>query len=142
MLNLLAQAEAADRAADAIFAAMDGANSPGTGSRLLIPAGFEGEAERASDLRRRARHLRAEADEMRAERAQIAPQPSPRPAPAAIVGDAPPAKPVAPVETAETVASRILKSDSVAPDRAPAPQGLRAGAADPVEVIVARIMNA
>ena len=137
-----AQAADAEREANALWAKIDVARGP---SDALIPAGCERDVERASDLMRRARALNAEADEMRAEAAPVAPPTSsaPAPAPAPIVAPSPPAKTVAPVETAETVAARILSSDSAAPDRAPAPLGRSTvGAADTVEAVVARIMNA
>ena len=57
--TLLAQAAVAEREAHALFAKIEVARGGSTGA--LIPAGFGPEAERASDLRRRARKLRADA---------------------------------------------------------------------------------
>lgn len=61
--TLLAEAAQADREADAIFAAMNRASeaAASNGSRPLVPAGWHDRAEKASDLRRRAKWLRAEA---------------------------------------------------------------------------------
>lgn len=134
-----AQAAEAEREADAIFTKIWAARN---GSDALCPAGFERELERASDLKRRARVLTAEADELRAETLPVEPPPSPLPAPVAKVLEAAPTKPAAPAETAETVAARILSSDFAAPVTALAPQGLGAGAADTVEAVVVRILRA
>lgn len=141
--TLLAQAAEADHAADAIFAKMHAAAKPDRyGSRPLIPAGFEAEAEQASDLRRRARRFRAEADEMRAEAAPVAPQPSPPSRPVAKPRPPAAADKVTPAETAETVAARILASDSVAPGEAIAPAKPGAAGVETVDATVARIINA
>lgn len=63
--QLLAQAADADRQADAIFARLDTARQAEApdwrGFRPIIPAGWENRAQDASDLRRRAEWLRAEA---------------------------------------------------------------------------------
>jgi hypothetical protein len=139
--SLLAQAAEADHAADNIFAKMHAAAKPDRyGSRPLIPAGFEAEAVHASDLRRRAERLRAEAGEMRAEATPVAPSPSP--APAAIIRQPAPPKPVEPVETAESVAVRIFNSDTsdsvAAGENAPLSPP---AAADTVDAIVARILE-
>lgn len=114
--TLLAEAADADREADLIFARADAARGD---SNVLRVAGFEGELERASDLRRRARAVRADAS-------QIAQDSLPQPcAPAPAAPDSPKiqqstAPAPAPlqhcgasaVDTIEAVAARILASDS------------------------------
>jgi hypothetical protein len=136
--NLLSQAAAADREADGIFAKIEAARGR---DGALIPDGFTADAERASDLRRRANALRAQVSALRTKPATIAPPPVPAPdvhAEAAAKAKAP----VAPIETADSVAARILASDSTASDRAPAPQGHVTGAVDPIEAVARRILEA
>jgi hypothetical protein len=136
--NLLSQADVADREADGIFAKIEAARGR---DGALIPAGFTAEAERASDLRRRANALRAQVSALRPKPATIAPPPVGAPefrAEAAAKARAA----IAPVETADSVAARILASDSTAPDRAPAPQGHVTGAVDPIEAVARRILEA
>jgi hypothetical protein len=140
---MLAQAAEADRAADAIFDAMDAAGTPDRfGFRPVIPAGFEANAERASDLRRRARCLRADAAEIvqdSAPRTAI----TPAKPPAAVAPAIAPPKPAEPVETADTVAARILNSNSVAPETRLVTSAPKAsGAAETVDAIVARVLRA
>lgn len=59
-LVLLAQAIEAERDADTIFAAMAAARRT-SGCQAHVPVGWHDRAEKASDLRRRARWLRARA---------------------------------------------------------------------------------
>lgn len=135
-----AEAAKAEREANAIFAKIEEARGP-TGP--LTPAGFEARRERASGLMRRARALTAEADEMRADAAPVPTQPSPPPAPAAKSPGLAPVKPVTPLETAETVAARIINSDSAAPEKRLVTSAPKAsGAAEDLEAIVARILQA
>jgi hypothetical protein len=131
--SLLAEASAADREADAHFAKIEaarGRNGP------LIPAGFEAVAQKASGLRRQANALRSEADEV-----ALVVATSPAPAPAAKAPAPSPAKPAAPVETAESVAARILASDSTVAGKR-ASLSAPPAAADPVEAVAARILAA
>lgn len=137
----LADAKAADREADRLFEEIDAARKTDSfGSRPIIPHGFEGLAERASDLRRRARSFRADASELRAGALVAATSDPPAPAPATSAREAVPRTHQTPVETAETVAARILASDSVAAPSA-SPLALDA-AAETLEAVVARVLNA
>ncbi len=120
--ELLAEAGRADRQADAIFAAInaksDARPADYLGRRPLIPAGCEADAERASNLRREARWLRAEArDTIESAPASssktgvIDPPATPppaavRPAPAAGIPFKP--KQVPAVDPVEALAKRIL----------------------------------
>lgn len=120
--ELLAQADAADREADRIFERIDAKR--GTlpadymGRRPLIPEGCDAEAQRASDLRREARHLRAEVDEM-----TPAVQPTPRPG-----------------AHSASVPPPLMNSPSPAAGLPSKPK--QEPAVDPVEAAVARIMAA
>lgn len=120
--TLLAEAAEAEREATAIFDAMHEArNEPGAGDRY-IPNGWGARAQQASDLMRHARSLRADAAEFTldsvpppvaaapAARPPAPPAPSaPAPSPSTVVG-VPSIAPTA-VETAETIAARILAAD-------------------------------
>jgi hypothetical protein len=85
--TLLAEAAQADREADALFATIHaaGLNTPADrlGYRPLVPTGMAARAERASDLRRKAARLRAEAAELappiNLKRDAFAPVPPPSP---------------------------------------------------------------
>lgn len=154
--TLLAEAAKADASADAIFAAMDAAGTPDRfGARPIIPAGFEAQAERASDLRRRARCLREEAEEIA--RASATPPTAKAPAAAPLAARAPIPESTAPapapvfpgaagvVDTVEIVARRILNSDipdSAVPEVALAPVVGPGTAEDPVSRIAERILQA
>ena len=135
---LLAEAAAADRKADALCNEIEAAHmtvAPDAfGNRPLTPAGYEGQSVEASDLRRQATYLRAEAGEASPTMATSPVRlPAPKtPAPA-------PPKPFAPAETVESVARRILASGSTAEGSVPFP---RPSAVDPVEAVVARILAA
>lgn len=113
---ILAEAAQADREADAIFERMAAAAKPSVlGGTALIPPGFRGEAQRASDLRRRAAHLRAEAAELTSR---------PSAAPSVASG------------AAETLGSSTTMPTSTS--AAPSPP-FASGAADTVEAVAARI---
>lgn len=136
--EIRAEAAEAESEAHNIYAAMEAARNAlppdAYGSRPYIPAGFEVKAARASDLMRHARGLRADADEMRAERAVLAP---PKLAitsvPVAISPNAAPAKASSPnaVDEVEAMVAAILASDQPPASRKCAPD---------VEVIVAAIL--
>lgn len=155
--ELRAEAVAADREADAILAKVDAARG---GSNVLRPAGFERELEQASDLRRRARALRAEAAEIALE---SAPSPVAVAAASTMTASSPnsvstagavalplPSTPAAEdhQETVEAVATRIINSDlpdSAAPGmRLVTSASNQSGAAEDLEAeaIVARILRA
>lgn len=119
--TLLAQAAEADGAANAIFAKLDAApkRPHPDGGFYAYPAGSAGEVERACDLKRNARYLRADAAEIVLDSSTKA-------------RAATPAKPVAPNETNEVPPSTAL---------APVAPLVRASVVeDPVESIAARIL--
>lgn len=138
--ELIAEADALDREADSIFSKIEMAHLAegpnGFGEYALTPAGFHGEAQKAGNLTRRARALRAEAAEI------AAPLPT----------SAAPEVPFAPLrntlgaaEDYEAVALRILASDALPRDKGVehAPKRIKRGdgPAD-VEDIARRILNA
>lgn len=142
-----AEAAKAEAAANAIFAKIEAGRG---GSDALRPAGFDREFERASDLKRRARSLTAEADAMRAEAAAPTTHPAPaapkapatNSASAAAHGAAPLAPEAAVVEDpVAVIAARILNSDSAVPGEAPAPH-MGSGTAETADAIVERILRA
>lgn len=121
--QLIAEAASADRQADAIFRSIDAqrARHPidELGFQPLIPAGRERDAKHASDLRRRARTLRADADDLLAAASTASPKsgaspapvtppspPNPRPA----AGPSIPRKRPLAADPVETIAARILKA--------------------------------
>lgn len=117
--ELLAQAADADRQADQLFERI-GAKSDASpvdcfGARPLVPAGCEQTAQHASDLRRKARWLRAEAAELfpapalnpGAHSLPVTPPPSTLPSPAA--GTSHERKETA-ADPVEAIARRILNA--------------------------------
>ncbi|HEY0628574.1 MAG TPA: hypothetical protein VGD23_04520 [Sphingomicrobium sp.] len=104
--DLLAQAADADRQADAIFARMHAARGS-TGA--LIPAGFEAQAQEASDFRRRAEWLRAEADELKPRRITLSVDPALTPPPA-LPHLQPAAGALDPEPDLQAVVARIMKA--------------------------------
>lgn len=121
--QLLAAATDADRQADAIFRSIDAERNrlptDMFGGVPLIPAGRERDAQRASDLCRRARTLCADADDFLAA----------VPTPSSKTGASP-----APVTPPSPLNPRPAAGSSTARKRSPA--------VDPIEAIAARIMNA
>jgi hypothetical protein len=117
--QLLAQADDADRQADAIFSRLDAARQTETpdwrGFRPIVPVGWESRAQDASNLRRRAEWFRAEAA------AVVAPA-IPKSAVAALASSSPHRAPAA---TAEQTSQ---------PQPEPEP--------DPLAALVERIMKA